>query len=658
MKNFNKCIRLPLGAVKAEGFLKDQLLRCKDGMTGHLKDLEPEMIALPYIKKTYVKAWGPGDQSGWGAEISGNYWTGYIQSAFVLDDEEMKKEATEWVDGMMKNQKADGYLGTFYEDDANIYDDFNGWDTACAMRGLIALYEATGRKDVLEAVHRCMLWFTRKWSGDNKTFYAAPYLIDPMILTYLHTGDETLAEYAKEYLEMTCERDIFESSYKALLSDEFHYNSNHTAAVGYYLRLPAMVYTAFGNEEYLKASEKGIRKVRKYSTQLSGGPVSISEYLGPVGGTKETEYCSYAYFNATFTMMGIITGKAIYGDYMEEMYYNGAMGARKKDEKAIAYLSAPNQFMATTTSSTAGAKVDMQAYTPCYPVSCCPVNAVCNVPEFIRDFMMSDNDGNLYVQSYGPCRLDYNGIKINVNTLYPFRNKVSLEINCDKAFTLFLKNPMWAKGFEVTVNGEKADCSADENGYIKLERTWKCTDVVEISFKAEVEVIKVDDTDGPAVHPIAVKYGALLYSYHIPEDWIPTEGSPMTPLPEGWSWFELVPFYRDPPCKSHHEATGLRRNYINWNLALDENIAPSDFTIEEIEPCGYVWENTPIKLHAHCYKAPYIMPPYPNRTLEPCGEYQVVTHKLPLTLEPFGCTNLRLTYFPKAALIDKNKQSP
>lgn len=264
--------------------------------------------------------------------------------------------------------------------------------------------------------------------------------------------------------------------------------------------------------------------------------------------------------------------------------------------------------------------------------------------------MMTDGDGSIYVQSYGPCRLDYNGTKINVNTLYPFRNKVSLEINCDKAFTLFLKNPMWAKGFEVTINGEKVDCSADENGYIKLERTWKCTEVVEISFKAEVEVIPVNDSDGPAVHPIAFKYGPLLYSYHIPEDWIPTEGSPMTPLPEGWSWFELVPFYRDPPCNSHHEATGLRRNYINWNLAVDENISSSDFTVEEIEPHGYVWENAPIKLHAYCYKAPYIMPPYPNRTLEPCGEYQEVTHKLPLILEPFGCTNLRLTYFPKAAI--------
>ena len=648
MKNYNARIRLPLGAIKAESFLKEQLIRAKHGMTGHLKDLEPEMIARPYVNKGYVKAWAAGDQNGWSAEISGNYWTGYIQSAFILDDEEMKKTATEWIDAMIKNQKPDGYLGTFTEDDANIYDDFNGWGTACCMRGLLAFYEVTGRKDVLDAVHKCMLWFTKAWAGDNKTFYAAPFLIEPMILTYLHTGDERLSAYANEYLEKTCDRDIFESSYKAFLSDEFHYNSNHTAAVGYYLRLPAMVYSATGVEDYLKASEKGVQKVRKYATQLSGGPVSIAEYLGPVGGTNETEYCSFAYFNATFSMMGVITGKAIYGDYMEEMYYNGAMGARKKDEKAIAYLSSPNQFMASTTSSSGGARVDMQAYNPCYPVSCCPVNAVCNLPEFIRDLMITDAEDNIYVQGYGPCTLNYNGIKFIENTLYPFRNKVEFVMECDKEFSLYLKNPMWAKGFEVTVNGEKIDASCDENGYIKVRKAWKNGDKAEINFKAEIEVIKIDDTDGSAVYPMAIKYGPLLYSYHIPEDWYPVPGNPMTPLPEGWNWYYLCPFYRDPPYKSHHEATGLRRNYISWNLALDENLTPADITIEEIEPHGYVWENTPIKLHTYCYKAPYIMPPYPNRTFEPFCEYQPVTHKLPLVLEPFGCTNLRLTYFPKA----------
>ena len=72
-KTYAKCETLPLGAVKAGGFLKEQLRRSKDGMGGHLPEIEPGMIADPYVHKTYVKQGGDGDQSGWGAEISGNY---------------------------------------------------------------------------------------------------------------------------------------------------------------------------------------------------------------------------------------------------------------------------------------------------------------------------------------------------------------------------------------------------------------------------------------------------------------------------------------------------------------------------------------------------------------------------------------------------------
>ena len=156
MKKFQKLDRYPLGSIKAEGFLKEQMLRGKDGICGHLHELEPNMIADPYINKTPVPAWEKGNQNGWGAEISGNYWTGYIQFAYTLGDPEMIKTATEWVDTMLKKQRADGYLGTYYEENAEIYDDYNAWGTACALRGLIAFYEATGRHDVLDAVHRCL----------------------------------------------------------------------------------------------------------------------------------------------------------------------------------------------------------------------------------------------------------------------------------------------------------------------------------------------------------------------------------------------------------------------------------------------------------------------------------------------------------------------
>ena len=70
---------------------------------------------------------------------------------------------------------------------------------------------------------------------------------------------------------------------------------------------------------------------------------------------------------------------------------------------------------------------------------------------------------------------------------------------------------------------------------------------------------------------------------------------------------------------------------------------------------GYVWEDAPTVLHTHCYRAPYLTPVYATRTFEPFEKDQFVTEKLPLTLEPFGCTNLRISYFPRArkACIEK-----
>ena len=82
------------------------------------------------------------------------------------------------------------------------------------------------------------------------------------------------------------------------------------------------------------------------------------------------------------------------------------------------------------------------------------------------------------------------------------------------------------------------------------------------------------------------------------------------------------------------------------DLFLDDTVD----MMEELPANGYVWENPPIRLHTHCYKAPYMFPVYPHKTYETNEAYQYVTDRLPLVLEPYGCTNLRITYFPKADL--------
>lgn len=650
MEKYQKLDRFPLGSIFARGFLRDQMLRGKDGMAGHLHELEPDMLTGPYQREYRVPNWDDMQNTSWGAEVAGNFWSGYIHNAFTLDDPEMIETATDWVEKVMANQREDGYIGTYNKPGDNIYEDFNGWGVTAGLRGLIAFYEATGREDVLNCAHRSILWFCKEWAGDKKTSYVGAYLVEPAMFLYRHTRDARLLEFSEDYLTFLLDHDIYETSYKSFGSDDYHYNMNHVVAIALNLRMPALVYTVTGKEEYLNAVIKRIRMIREKSVQLSGGVCSPSEYLGPVGATMETEYCNFTYYNITYSYMSFITGDPAYGDYMEESFYNGAQGARKKDERAIAYMSAPNQIYATQTSSTMSTFYDMQVYAPNYLVACCPTNSVALVPEFVRGLFLRDRQDNVYAVAYGPCELKYKDIHIVENTNYPFRNSVSFEVLCNKAFALNLKVPGWSEGYQVTVNGEAVEPAKNDLGYLVLDRQWQEGDAVEITFKASIKVIQVDDSDWSNKRPLAVKYGALLFSYHIPENWQPIAGRPNTPCPEGWSWYNVWPKFEEPDDPDFYHRMGLRRNCFSWNVALDENLKPEDFQIEECPMDGYVWSNPPIKLHTHCYKAPSMNSAYEEKTVETFGAYQEVTHKLPLTLEPYGCTNLRITYFPKAKL--------
>lgn len=648
MKKFQKLSSFPLGSILADGFLKEQMQRGKQGICGRLHEIEPDMIANPFVNKTHVAAWGDGDQSGWGAEISGNYWFGYVLFAYTLQDPEMIETATNWVNGVLKNQKADGYLGTYFEEDADIYDDYNAWGTSRGMMALLAYYEATGREDVLNAVYRCMLWFCDKWAGDQKTTYSGASIIETMILTYYHTGDQRLVDFCEDYLDFMCRHDLYNMSYKSMLSDEFRYLSYHATLIGSESRLPALTYTATGKKIYLDAAEKFIHKNREKSIQLHGGAVSATEYNGPKGAVRESEYCTFTTLTQAYAYLSYITGNPMYGDFMEEVFYNAAQGARKKDETAIAYLTAPNQIYATEYSS--GVTSDTQVYAPCYPVSCCPVNAVVIVPDFIRSMFLHDEKDNVYAVAYGPCSLQYKDISILEKTDYPFRNQVSFEMGCSKEFSLNLKIPQWSSGYAITLNGTPIHADAEKDGFAVIHRKWSAGDTLTIRFDAQIQVIKVDDSDGSGKYPLAVKYGPLLYSYHIPENWVAYPGKPMNPLPEGFSWYNVQPVYEESDVKDAHEMMVMRRQQYSWNFAVDENLQPEDFTIEEVDAQGYAWENPKIRLHTHCYKAPYLNALYETKTFEPIGQYQYVTDKLPLTLVPYGCTNLRITYFPKADL--------
>ena len=101
-------MELPIGAVRPQGWLKDQMERMCTGMTGHLDELYSKVVGPR-------NGWLGGDGDVW---ERGPYWIdGLLPLAYIMDDAQLKAKVQPWVEWVLKSQQPDGYFGP-YEDRA------------------------------------------------------------------------------------------------------------------------------------------------------------------------------------------------------------------------------------------------------------------------------------------------------------------------------------------------------------------------------------------------------------------------------------------------------------------------------------------------------------------------------------------------------------
>ncbi|MDO4587951.1 MAG: glycoside hydrolase family 127 protein [Planctomycetia bacterium] len=647
--------RLPLGKVTAQGWLKDQLTRCKAGMGGHLDELEPEMIGKPYVDRDHHSPVSP----GWSGEISGTYWAGLIQLAFTLNDKELIDKVERWVHATMALQESDGYLGS-YRPNENRLEDYSAWSANWCYRVLLSWYEATGDEEVLKSVHRGLLWFVENWKGEQKTSYAGPTLIESMIIVYLKTGDKRLADWCLEYLTWLDQNDIHHHGMASLQRPELQFNEDHVVAFGENLKHPALVYLANNDPNYLKATENGIRQIIDKCWQCTGAPVSNFEFQAPPASIHETEYCNFATYLNTFSWMARITQEPHYGDLMERILFNAAQGARKKDERAIEYNSAPNQFFATLESSLFHIP-SFGVYAPNFRVACCPAQSVRIYPEYIRSMFLKDKNDQLYLPVYGPCRAQFQtedgtDIIIDEETMYPFDETITLKIQASKVWNkaLCLRRPDWCDTYRILLNGKeiepKKQCqtiTGDSNKinleakseWLVIDNAWK-NDTLQITFVMEPRVVQVKDVYFQQEPLRAIECGPLLFALKYNEKWESIPGIPLTPLPEGWSWFNVrcdgEPGYFAFSLDALQDGKSIKKIKCESTYPWDES--PIKLSVPMIRVQKHAW---PTRFHDQAHN----MMPYGN-PVKADKNAQIEFREL----VPYGCTILRLTCFPVSAL--------
>jgi uncharacterized protein len=295
------------------------------------------------------------------------------------------------------------------------------------------------------------------------------------------------------------------------------------------------------------------------------------------------------------------------------------------------YDQQANQILCTINPdhmwSTNGPESNIYGLEPNY--GCCTANMHQGWPKFAANLWMRAGNGIAAV-AYAPssARFDARGVPVRVvlDTDYPFRETLKLIVTADKPvrFPLLLRVPAWAEGATMSV-GDGSERRLKPGSFHKLAREWKGAVQVNLRFPMRVK------TSRRYHDAVAVERGPLVYSLK---------------LGEAWSRVNADKPHREPP---HADYEVRPTTPWNYGLLLDEENPQASVTFQEQpvgerpfspEGAGVIAKARGRRLpgwkQAHGWAAE--VPPGPQGSREPLEE---------LTLIPYGCSNIRVTEFPR-----------
>ncbi|GAB1416811.1 glycoside hydrolase family 127 protein [Paludibacter sp.] len=633
-------IELPLGNIQAEGWLKDQLVRMKDGMTGHLDSIYSEVMGPR-------NGWLGGDGDVW---ERGPYWIdGLLPLTYILNDSQLKNKVQPWIDWTLNSQQEDGYFGPAedrpHEDGLQRTNARDWWPKMVVLKFMKQYYDATNDQRVipfmskyfkyqLSELTKTPLNHWTRWGqhrgGDN--LWVVYWL-------YNITGDKYLLELGDLLTEQTID-------WTHVFLDGTQINtlfSTHCVNLAQAMKQPVIRYQATKDPKHIDA----IYQVMKDIKHAHGWPIGLygaDELLHTGNPTQGSEFCTTVEMMFSLEKMIEITGKTDWADWLEKVTFNALPTQATDNYDSRQYYQQLNQVEVSR---------QPRNFVTCYHGTdqlfgeltgypCCTSNMHQGWPKFTQNLWYGSHDNGLAALVYSPSNVTAKvgtGVEVQMieETNYPFDESIvfTLKITNKKIksveFPFYLRIPEWATGAKISINGtvyKKAEKSTIE----RINRIWKSGDKVELLLPMEVTVSRWYERSA------TVERGPLVYALRMNEKWIKTEDDRKFGDRFGKWYYEV-----------HSETP--------WNYCLSEkaiqpeNIA-QDFKVVKKEWKGYPWnlENAPIEIQTRARRMPQWQlyngsaGPLPY---SPQYQAELMPEEI-ITLIPYGCTTLRITEFPVA----------
>ena len=624
-------IKLPVGNIKPEGWLKKYLLLQKEGLTGKLGEISA------WLDKE-DNAWLlSGGDHGW-EEVP--YWLkGYGNMAYILNDSTMIAETQTWIEAAIRSQQPDGYFGPVNERRGNR----ELWANMIMLWCLQSYYEYSGDERVISLMTNYFKWqmtvpdenFLKDYwensrGGDN--LYSVYWL-------YNRTGDKFLLELAEKIHRNTAD-----------WTNDSALPNWHNVNIAQSFREPATYYMLSGDSADLKASYRVHHLVRRIFGQVPGGMFGADEnarlaYIDPRQGT---ETCGFVEQMASDEIMLCMTGDPFWAEHCEDVAFNSYPAAVMPDFKALRYITCPNQVVSDSQNHRPG--IDnggpFLAMNP-FSSRCCQHNHAQGWPYYIENLMYATPDNGLAAVIYGPCttqaKVGENGtvVTLKEETNYPFEESIRFVLQASESvdFPLYLRIPSWCKSAKVLVNGNVVNADMESGKYIRLCRTWSEGDVVTLQLPMVLSVKRWETNQNMG----SVNYGPLTFSLLIEEEYRKVNSAETAIWDSKWQKDADVnawPTYEIYPQSAWNYALKLDDKTLTQCLKVERKEWPSD-------DYPFTTQSVPLMIKAKGRKVPsWGIDKYGLCGVLPEEDAPKSEVLEEITLIPMGAARLRISAFP------------
>ena len=614
-------MKLPIGAIQPDGWLKRQLDLETEGFSGRLLEISQ------FLKKennAWLSPKGEG-HSGW-EELP--YWLkGFGDLGYILGDQRIIKETRQWLEAAIASQREDGYFGP-RSNLTNIKGKTDLWPNMIMLNALQSYYEYTGDKRVINLMAKYFKWqltipdedflepfWQNQRAGDN---LASVYWL------YNLTGDKWLLELAEKIHRNTADWTAGVASW-------------HGVNISQCFRGPAIFYQQSRDPKHLAATERNYDTVRGIYGQVPGGLYGADENCreGFVDPRQAAESCTMAEMMLSHEMLLKVTGDPKWADRCEDVAFNSLPASMTPDLKALRYLTAPNQILSDRHNKSPGVQNGgpMFLYDP-YDHRCCQHNVAHGWPYYTEHLWLATPGNGLAAVLYAPCQVtakvgDGTEVTIVEETRYPFEETIRLTVKTPKSvsFSLYLRVPGWCENPQVAINDKKAvefGVETAHRWFLEINRTWKDGDKLTLKLPAKVTITKWTKNKDC----VSVNRGPLTYSLRIGEKYVRAGGTDKWPA---WEIHPTTPWNYGLMFNEKDPDSSFKVVCKDWpadNQPFEGNAAPIELHVKAKKISG--WQKDHLGLVGKLEPSP-VKSDQPTETI---------------TLIPMGCARLRISSFP------------